>query len=298
VAALARRQYGVVARFQLLDLGLGKDALQHRLGSRRLHPVHPLLPGVYSVGHRLVPREGWWMAALLASGPEAVLSHWSAAALWMIRPNGRARIDVTVPRRSRSSGLIYRHVSKLPADECTEKDGIPVTSVPRTIFDLAASEDLDLVVAMLKEAEHLELRDRLSLPHLLERYPGRRGVRKVRVALKGIEKLPPGRPRGPLEERFLPFLRRHRLPPPRLNDWVLLGSERFQVDCHWPEARLIVELDSWRSHGTRSSFRSDRARDRALLLAGYRVTRLTWAQLDDEPHEIATDLRKLLKLKY
>ncbi|HET7119932.1 MAG TPA: hypothetical protein VFI17_01630 [Solirubrobacterales bacterium] len=234
------------------------------------------------------------MGAVLASGPDAALSHWSAAALWMIRPNGRSRIDVTVPHRSRSSKLVRRHVSKVPADERTSWEGVPVTSFPRTILDLAATEDLDLVVAMLKEAEHRELHDRLSLPHLLERYPGRRGTRKVRLALEGIEKLPPGRPRSPLEERFLPFLRRHRLPFPRLNDWILLGDKRFQVDCHWPDARLIVELDSWKAHGTRSAFRSDRKRDRALLLAGYRVTHLTWAQLDDEPFQVAADLRALL----
>jgi very-short-patch-repair endonuclease len=150
-------------------------------------------------------------------------------------------------------------------------------------------------MALIREAEHRRRYDALSLPGLIQRYPGRRGVRKVRLALKRLEEDPSGRPRSPLEERFLPFLRRYRVPPPRLNDWILLGDKRFEVDCHWPQSRLVVELDSWEAHGTRSSFRSDRERDRALLLAGYRVTRLTWAQLEDEPTQIAADLRTLLE---
>jgi very-short-patch-repair endonuclease len=294
IAALAGRQYGVVAKGQLLEMGFGRRAIEHRLERGRLHLLHG---GVYSVGHRVVPRQGRWLAAVLASGSEAVLSHWSAAALWMIRPNSRSAIDVTVPHRSRSSRLIRRHVSHVPEDERLLEEGIPVTSVPRTIFDLAAAESVDVVVGMIKQSEHLELHDRLSLPHLLERYPGRRGARKIRIALKRIEKLPPGRPRSLLEERFVPFLRRHHLPLPRLNDWILLGEKRFQVDCHWPEVKEIVELDSWQAHGTRSAFRDDRARDRALRLAGYGITRFTYAQLDDEPHEIAADLQTLLKLK-
>jgi very-short-patch-repair endonuclease len=278
----------------VLGLGLGEDGIQHRLKRGRLHLLHQ---GVYSVGHRLIPREGQWLGAVFAAGPDAVLSHWSAAALWMIRPNSRTLVDVTIGRKSRSWGGLKRHHSRLPGDERVVEKGIPATSVPRTILDLAATESVDVVAAMLKESEYLKLHDRLSLPDLVERYPGRRGVRRVRLALERSQDDPVGRPRSRLEERFVPFVRRHRLPMPRLNDWILLGSERFLVDCHWPQARLIVELDSWQSHGTRSSFRSDRARDRTLLLAGYRVTRLTWAQLDDEPHEIATDLRKLLDLQ-
>jgi very-short-patch-repair endonuclease len=291
VARLAERQYGVVARAQLLGAGLGEDAIQHRLDQGRLHLLHP---GVYAVGHTVVPREGRWLAAVLASGPDAVLSHWSAAALWGIRPNGRTRIDVTVGRRSRSSPLIYRHVSRVPADERAVKDGIPVTSVPRTTFDLAACEDVDTVVAMLREAEHLRRWDRLSLPDLLERCPGRRGSRKVRFALARLKSEPSGRRRSRLEERFAPFLRRHRLPLPRFNDWIVLGPKRLCVDCHWPGTGQIVELDGWEGHGTRSAFREDRARDRALRVAGYSVTRLTWNQLEDEPEAVAADLRALL----
>lgn len=235
------------------------------------------------------------MAAVLASPAEAVLSHWSAAALWMIRPNSRSAIDVTTPHKSRSWDGIRRHHKALPSDEVTSKDGIPVTSVPRTIFDLAATEDVDAIASMLRESEHRNLWDRLSLPDLVERYPGRRGVRKVRLALARIVEEPSGRKLSKLEERFAPFLRRHRLPMPRFNDWILLGARRFQVDCHWPGTGQIVELDGWEGHSTRSAFRADRGRDRVLHVAGYSVTRLTWNQLDDEPEQIAADLRALLR---
>ena len=237
------------------------------------------------------------MAAVLASGPNAVLSHWSAAALWGIRPNSRERIDVTVPHRSRSSDLIRRHISRVPPDEQTVEDGIPVTTVPRTIFDMAATEPVDVIQSLLREAEFLELWDRLSLWDLVERYPGKRGVRKVQVALGRLEEEPAGRKRSKLEERFAPFLRHHRLPLPRFNDWVLVGGKRFQVDCHWPGTGQIVELDGWQAHHTRSAFREDRARDRILRVAGYSVTRLTWNQLDDEPEAVASDLQVLLGIE-
>jgi very-short-patch-repair endonuclease len=173
-------------------------------------------------------------------------------------------------------------------------EDIPVTTVPRTIFDLAATSSIDQVESMLREAEYRQLYDRLSLPDMLRRYSGCRGTRRIRSALERVEALPPGRTRSPLEERFLPFLRRHGLPRPRLNDWIVLGERRFQVDCHWPGSAQIVELDGWSGHGTRSAFRADRARDRVLRVAGYSVTRIAWAQLEDEPKAIAADLRVLL----
>jgi very-short-patch-repair endonuclease len=234
------------------------------------------------------------MAAVLASGPEAVLSHWSAAALWTIRPNSRSVIDVTTPQKSRSWKGIRRHHSPLPADEVKIEEGIPVTTVPRTIFDLAATEPGDVVENLLREMEFLELRDRLSLWDLVERYPCKRGVRKVRAALERLKEEPSGRKRSPLEERFAPFLHHHHLPLPRFNAWIILGPKRYQVDCHWPGTNQIVELDGWKGHHTRTAFREDRARDRALRVAGYSVTHLTWAQLDDEPEEVSADLRVFL----
>jgi very-short-patch-repair endonuclease len=291
IARLVRGQYGVASREQLLAMGLGEDGIQHRLRIGRLHLLHH---GVYSVGHQVVPREGRWLAAVFAVGKEAALSHHSAAALWMIRPHSRSVIDVTAPWKSRSWDGVRRHHKALPADEVTVEEGIPVTSVPRTILDLAATESVDVVESLLREMEFRRLWDRLSLPDLVERYPGRRGVRKVRLALERLEEDPVGHKRSKLEERFAPFLRRHYLPLPRFNDWIFLGDRRFQVDCHWPGTGQIVELDGWQGHSTKSAFREDRARDRRLKVAGYAVTHLTWNQLDDEPEAIASDLRVLL----
>lgn len=234
------------------------------------------------------------MVAVLSAGPAAVLSHHSAAALWGLRGYSSEVLHVTAPHKSTSSKRFRRHVSHLPLDERTVEEGISVTSVPRTILDLAATESVDVVENLLREMERLELRDRLSLWDLLERYPGRRGVRRVRVALERLEEEPSGSKASPLEERFAPFLRRHLLPLPRFNDWILLGEKRYKVDCHWQGTGQIVELDGWDGHKTRTAFREDRARDRRLRVAGYTVTRITWNQLDDEPEAVAADLRALL----
>jgi hypothetical protein len=202
---------------------------------------------------------------------------------------------VTTPHKSRTWDGIKRHHKALPADEVTMEEGIPVTGPCRTAFDLAATEPLDVVENLIGEMEFRQLSDRLSLPDLIERYPGRRGVRKLRLALERLEEDPAGRKRSPLEERFSPFLRRYHLPPPRYNDWILLPSgKRCQVDCHWPDLRQIVELDGWQGHGTKTAFREDRARARRLTAAGYSVTHITWSQLDDEPEAIAADLRTIL----
>jgi len=271
--------------------GWTEEEIDWRIRRGRLHRLHA---GIYAVGHRQTSQRGLWMAAVLASGPEAVLSHRSAAALWKLRGYSGGTIHVALPHKSTSTRRIRRHLSLVPEDERAVEDGIPITSVHRTIFDLAAAEDVDAVVAMIKEAEYLNRWDRLSLPDLLDRYPGKRGSRKVRFALARLKEEPPGRKRSKLEERFAPFLRRHRLPLPRFNDWIVLGSKRYQIDCYWPGTNRIVELDGWQSHRTRSAFRDDRERDRRLTAAGYTVTHITWNQLDDEPEAIAADLRALL----
>lgn len=175
----------------------------------------------------------------------------------------------------------------------TIEDGIPVTTVPRTIFDLAATSSAAEAESALRESEYLRLHDRLSLPHLLDRYPGHRGARAVRDCLARRRETP-GRQRSWLEELFLPFLRRHRLPLPHLNAWVSAGERSYEVDCFWPDAKAVVELDGFAAHGTRAAFREDRARDRRLRVAGYGVTRIAPEQLEDEPEAIAADLLTLL----
>lgn len=229
------------------------------------------------------------MAAVLAAGPGAVLSHRDAAALVGLRPSARGLIDVSAPRRCRRPG-IQAHVVCLPPDEVTTHDGIPVTTVARTLLDLAAVLPPHRLKRVVEQAEFLRLADDTSLDALLARYPRRSGTASLReIRQAGLTKT---LTRSELEERFLAFLDAHDLPRPRVNCAV----EGFEVDFHWPDQCLIVELDGRAAHHTRIAFERDRARDRALQAAGWRVVRITWHQLQDEPAQIAGDLVRLLSM--
>ena len=250
VGELAGRQHGVVARRQLLGLGLKEDQIIRRL---RLGRLVRLDAGVYAVGHSALTQRGRWMAAVLGCGDGAVLSHFSAAALWGIG-NGRELTHVTAPHKARSRGAVRRHFAQLPYDERTTVDGIPVTTPPRTILDLAATADVHTVEIALRNLEFHRLRDPLSIPTFLQRYPGHRGAGTIRAAQARQAADPGGRTRSPLEEVFLPFLDRFDLPRPRLNFQIHLGEKRYEVDCFWPAQRLVVELDGFAAHGTRRAF--------------------------------------------
>jgi very-short-patch-repair endonuclease len=281
VAALAARQHGVVARRQLLGLGLAAGAIDRRIEHGRLHPLHP---GVYAVGHRIVSQHGRWMAAVLACGPRAVLSHRSAAALWNIRGTTKSRIDVTVPSDLRRRPGLHPHCAVLPPDEITTHDGIPATTPARTLLDLAAVVPRQTLERALDEAEIL----RLPGPHtLLDRYPRRRGTKNLRALLR--EARNPTPTRNDFEGRLLTLLDDHGLPRPATNT-IIEGKE---VDAVWREVKLIVELDGFATHGTRRAFERDRRRDRQLHAAGWRVVRLTWEQLG-EP-ELPAEMSALLQ---
>lgn len=290
IAGIASAQHGVISREQLLEIGLGASAIGERIGSRRLHRIHA---GVYAVGHTALTQRSRWMAAVLACGPNAVLSHGSAAALWGFRGHSGGSIHVTSPSKTMSRGPICRHRALLRPDEVATHDGIPVTTVPRTNFDLAAVSDAHVVESALRQCEYLRLYDSLSLWDLLKRYPRHRGNRAVRTALARLEEAP-GEVNEGLEERFLAFLDAHRLPRPELNAWLEAQGRRYKVDCLWRRQRQIAELDSWQAHGTRTSFQADKSRDRRLRIAGYATTRITDLQLKQEPAELAADLRVLL----
>jgi hypothetical protein len=235
------------------------------------------------------------MAAVLACGAGAVLSHRSAAALWGIATFSGA-IEVTTPRDVRSRGPIRRHCALLSPDEVTVSDGIPVTSIHRTLFDYAGVSSVSRLEAALREAEYRRLWDRLSLPALLARHPGHRGNANLRLCLERFGRTV-GFTRSDLEEIFLPLLDRFGLPRPHLNARLHVGGEWIEVDCLWRERQLAVELDSRSAHETRSAFEADRDRDRRLQTEGWRVVRITWRQLHDEPERIAGDLGRLIKYK-
>jgi very-short-patch-repair endonuclease len=290
IGELAGRQHGVVSRRQLFDLGISRHAVAGRVNRGALHVVYA---GVYLVGHRAVNVKARWMAATLACGAGSVLSHRSAGQLWGLLPRSSHLPEVTRPGHHRQRPKLIAHRAVLPPDEMTELDGIPVTSPFRTILDLAGTlPTMRQLERAMNEAEVRELRDRVSLSMLLERYPRRRGSTWVRALLASKE--PDGITRNDFEELFVAFLEEHRLPRPRFNATLALRGRFFEPDCMWQEQRLVVELDGRAVHGTERAFENDRQRDRILLAEGWRWARVTWLQLRDEPAAIADDLRAAL----
>jgi very-short-patch-repair endonuclease len=285
IAEIAGRQHGVISRKQLMELGLGKDSIQHRLSSGRLLRLHR---SVYGVGHRNRSRETVWMAAVLAGGEDTVLSNRPAGAAWAICSSA-GRVEVTVPRQRRPHPRILFHHSVLPADERTTHNGIPITTVPRTILDLAATLDERQLERAINEAEIKRLWDELSLHDLLYRYRGRAGTKSVRAALR---KRTEGATltKSDLEELFLRFADGARLPRPETNTYV----EGLEVDCVWRAQRVIVEVDGWETHRTRAAFERDREKSRILQAAGWRCVPVTYLQLEHTSAEVARDVHRLL----
>jgi very-short-patch-repair endonuclease len=287
LAELATRQHGVVSRRQLLALGFGTEAIKSRLGEGRLSSLHE---EVYAVGHRRIGIRGEWWAAVLAYGPDAVLSHRTAAALWGLR-RARGRIDVTAPtgrQGTRRRERLWIHRCKLAPEDWMTQDGLRVTTVARTLFDFAEIASFDALKHAAEEADRLKLLRVRELQAVCERGYGRRALRPARRLLAELE--PPSEGRSPLEQRFHEFLREHRIPEPHRNVEVL-GHE---VDALWPQARLIAELDGFAFHRHRAAFERDRARDTRLLLAGYRTIRITHRRLDTESGSLAAEIRLLL----
>lgn len=290
MARLAGRQHGVVARGQLRALGMSDRTIDGRLGRGQLHEV---FRSVYVVGVRRISRKGRWMAAVLAAGEEAVLSHRSAARLWQLLPPASEWVDVACPlgRIVRRKGIVS-HEALIASDEWEVVDGIPVTAPFRTIFDLAAVVGERELERAWHEALARELRAKVSLPMLLERYPGRRGARRLRALLESKE--PETITRNDFEEAFLALIDAHGLPRPRMNADLALRGRFFEIDCLWERERVALELDSRGIHGTPKKFESDRQRDRILVAEGWRTMRVTWRQLRDEPEAIMADLRLAL----
>ena len=283
IARLAARQHGVVTRTQLLGLGLKSTTIGDRIRAGRLHRVHR---GVYSVGHPLLTTHGRYMAAVLACGEGAVLSHGSAARLWGMPWHESARVDVTVPgtggRRNRGPVIVHR--GRFADAEVTTKDGIPVTSPGRTLVDLADYGRQRALKRAWDEAQHLKL----DLGSLAPR-PGRHASALLRQMLDQHE---PGstRTRSQLEELFLALREEHGVPLPEVNADV----EGEEVDFVWRSRRLAIETDGFASHGTRRGFERDRLKDAKLVEAGWRVVRLTRRRVVGQPEAVAAQVLRLL----
>lgn len=288
VARVATRQYGVVSRHQLLALGLGSEAIKRRLAAGRLHSIHR---SVYAVGHRSLGAHGRWMAAVLAAGRGALLSYRSAAALWQLRPALNVRIDVSVLGRARRrrAGLLIHVTRSLSDADRTIRDRIPVTSVARTLLDLAEVISERQLTRAVEEAERMGLLDLRAVEDVCRRGWGRRGLGSLR-RVAGNQYGPPPQTRSELERAFLDFCADHHLPRPVLN----ATFNGLEVDALWKAERLIVELDGFAFHRTRAAFERDRARDAELQLAGFRVLRITHRRLTREAKEVARGLKALL----
>jgi REase_MTES_1575 len=230
------------------------------------------------------------MAAVLSGSPGTVLSHRSAAALWEIRPHHGGRAEVTFRRQVHGSAGMLPHKASLPEDEITRLDGIPVTTVARTIFDLAAVLDCSRVERALSEAEvcglgGVRLRTWATLSGTARNrlHPAARACRRGGGA-------DPQRARG----AFLALLGDHGLPQPLVNAGLHVGGRWYEADCLWREQQLVVELDGQAVHATSRAFERDRVRDRTLQVAGWRVVRITWRRLAEDPETVVADLRRLL----
>ena len=286
VARIAAAQQGIVSVRQLAAAGFGANAIARRVAGGWLVRRHP---GVYQLGVHGGPF-GDEMAALFASGPGAVLGHLAAVALFEVRDRAGRPVDVLVPRdfAGRLDG-VERHVTRwLPPGDVVVRHGMPVTTPARTLLDLAATTPRRELERLVEETQVLRLASHAELLAIIERGAGRRGVRKLRAIVSDLDE--PTFTRSEAERLLLEVVRAGGLPLPQTN--VRLAG--LEVDALWPEQRLVVEVDGYAFHGTRAAFERDRRRDARLLLAGYRVIRLTWRQLTRERRAVIALLRTAL----
>ena len=275
---LASRQYGVVSRAQLLAAGLHPSRIAREIRARRLHRVHV---GVYAVGHRALGPEARWLAAVLACGVAAVLSHRSAAVLWRLRASDSGIASVTAPvhlRRPR----IETHRGRLASADRTVHRGIPVTSVARTLVDLGHTLDAESLERVVREAQFRGLWNETAIRDALSR----RSSPRLRAYLGDVA---PTQTR--LEDRFLRLCDRHDIPRP-----LTQQGARPRLDFVWPAQRLVVEVDGWEAHRTRVAFQRDRTTTNALQLDGFVVLRFTWEDVNRRPATVARQIRRALGL--
>jgi very-short-patch-repair endonuclease len=287
IAEIAASQEGLVTRRQLLAGGISDDVIDRRLRRGELHAVHR---GVYAVGHPALGQRGRWQAALLAHGPCAVLSHWSAGELWEMVSGHRETIHVTAPgaKRRKRHGLLC-HSGRLDTRDCRRHRGMAVTTVSRTLLDLAPELGPDQLTRIYNEARLARLLHERDLADLVDRSAGRPGTPRLRTVL-GAGRAGPTR--SAAEDRMLRLIRAARLPTPQVNARIA-GVE---VDLLWRAQRLVAEVDGFAFHSSRAAFERDRRRDAALAGAGLRVLRFSWRQLEREPQSVVAALATGLAL--
>ena len=287
IAALARKQHGYITRGQLLDLGLGPDAIKYRVSAASLLPVYA---GVYAVGHLPFAPEARAHAAVLACGDGAVLSHSSAASLWKYAKHWSMRYEVIAKSDRRRQGIRVHRATTLTRRDTTRQLGVPVTSPARTVFDMTPRLRTDKALRRFVNDARLTRTLQLSdLGELLARHPRRAATKRL---LPFVE-APTGMTRSELEDMFVAFARRYGLPEPTINGRM----GRTEPDILFPEERVIVEIDSWRFHSDREAFEGDRDRDAERLAAGLATVRVTEERLTAMPAREAERLHAILRAR-
>lgn len=291
IAALAARQHGVLALWQLLEIGLSASGVRKRAARGNLHRIHR---GVYAVGHPKLIGYGPWMAAVLACGPKAVLSHRSAAGLWGLRPDNRRKSDISLPSpsaRSKAAIEVHRSVT-LTAEDLTTVDGIPCTTLARTLVDLGDVVNRRAVERAVEQAEVLRLFDLHRIERAIERAGPRRGAGLLSSVLENLNR--PTLTESELEEAFLALCREAALPTPEVNAGMTLADgSAIRVDFLWREQRLAVETDGHPFHRTRQSRERDARRDVLLRLEGFEPVRFTGRQVALEKEWVTRTLLAL-----
>ncbi len=288
VARLAAVQHGVVDYAQLRQAGLTPGAINHRVGCGRLHRLHRR---VFAVGHTRLSSEGRSLAAVLSLGRGAVLTHVSAGAHLALRPSAAGSIHVTVPtpggRLRRPGIVVHRSTTLRPADVIV-RDAIPVTSVSRTLLDLAGMLAPGPLERAVERSLELRVFDLTAIRSVIDANPNSRGASRLARIVAGMRDEPP-LTRSELEARMRDLCDAIAIARPEVNARV--GA--FEVDFLWRPARLIAETDGREHHGTPAAFERDRARDARLMVLGYRVVRFTHRQLRHERDVVATTLKAL-----
>ena len=290
IGRLADEQHGVIARRQLLSAGLSATEIRERLRGGRLVPLHR---GVYAPGHRRLGREGFWLAAVLACGSAAALSHRDAATLHGLDAWAGGRIDVSTSRRRKSDGRLRVFARRrLDGADVTAIRAIPVTTIARTLVDLAELVSRERLASALTAAERSHALDLGAVLAARERALGRHGAgdANLRAALAEHAARGAQLTREALERRLRRLVREHTLGTPLLNAEVA----GYEVDAYWPEARLIVETDGWEWHRDRAAFGRDREKTNALQLAGFTVLRFTHDAVVRRPEQVAASIRAAL----
>jgi very-short-patch-repair endonuclease len=287
VAKLAANQQGVVAAWQLVKLGFSRGWIEHQVRLGRLHRV---FRGVYSVGHANVTAQGRAMAGVLSCGPGAALSHWSAARLWGLLQTNHAVIEVVLSsNRDGPKGVRVHRDRRLDRNDITRRDGIPITTVPRTLLDLAAvAEPRQLRRAVNETVRQGRLSGRV-VADLCAQHEHKKGIKAFRAVTAALHPQT-RRTRSDLEVDFLRLCRKYQLPQPDVN----IEIEGYEVDIHFPGTKLIVELDGYEFHRTRTEFDSDRRRDAHLKVKGYEVLRVSDEWLNSDARGVAMTIRALL----